>query len=118
MTTNIADIAILLKHLTDNTEEVNEFNWVRLVHDNQTQLRDKAFKGMPATFYIGSDSYAETVDIVTRFKSGKKAGQVKSIITERGREYVVKSNGIATRREYTSGRFVVGYARDYRDPSF
>jgi hypothetical protein len=35
--------------------------------------------GDPATYSVGSDSYAEVVSEVVRFKEGKRAGQVKYI---------------------------------------
>lgn len=42
---------------------------------------DQVEVGMPATHYVGSDSYAVTVYAVERFTTGKRKGQVKAIVT-------------------------------------
>ena len=39
--------------------------------------------GDPATYSCGSDSYAEVVTSVVRFKEGKRAGQIKHITLSR-----------------------------------
>lgn len=40
---------------------------------------DEIVVGMPATHYVGSDSYACVVTRVERFKSGAKQGQIKAV---------------------------------------
>jgi hypothetical protein len=103
--------------------------------------------GMPATHFVGSDSYAVEVYDVERFKSGAKAGQVKAVITGSRRE----DGTWQQKQTYVDGEFVlvddtdrflpvkdqperlctrtegkvawwsslaVGYAKDYRDPSY
>jgi hypothetical protein len=47
--------------------------------------------GNIATYYIGSDSYADIVTNVVRFKSGARAGQINYIETTH------KVNGVKTR---------------------
>jgi len=81
-------------------------------------------KGMPATFYIGSDSYAMTVLWVTYFMSGARAGQVREVMaqTENGapERFVMTKFGKFAKKDPSGnyGSLVIGYARDYRDPSF
>jgi hypothetical protein len=77
--------------------------------------------GMPATYYVGSDSYATEVSAVNYFKSGNRAGQIKSVevrlfgetSTFRPKFY---SSGVSWVNEYRS--LGLGYARQYLDPSF
>ena len=79
-------------------------------------------EGQPATYFIGSDSYAQTVDKVTRFKSGARAGQIREI--ESGGDRFRPRHGrfrLVDRfdgRTLDYGQLVVGFAKDYRDPSF
>lgn len=78
-------------------------------------------EGMPATFYIGSDSYATELSDVNFFKSGTRKGLIKSVeIYFHGRTEVFKpkfyETGIVWQGEY--GTLGLGYARDYRDPHF
>lgn len=116
-----------------------------------TQTRvplDEITVGMPATHYVGSDSYAVEVYAVERFKSGPLKGKVRAVITgsryETG-EWVQKQvynpedgsfslvddtdrflpdknrDRLHTRCEGKTAwwsSLAVGYARDYRDPSF
>jgi hypothetical protein len=87
--------------------------------------------GDPCTFYTGSDSYAETVSAVIRYKSGTRKGQIKEIhirandwngptifrpaTCHNGRvEYLLVREG----RKQWYGALVVGYAKDYLDPHF
>lgn len=79
--------------------------------------------GDPATFGIGSDSYAYEVVEVIRFKGGKQAGQVKAVkASYEGREaeeFFKTKRGFQKKfGDHYNGKLVVGYARDYRDPSF
>jgi hypothetical protein len=77
--------------------------------------------GMPATYYVGSDSYATEVTAVNYFKSGNRAGQIKSVevnlhgttSTFRPKFY---SSGVSWVGEYCS--LGLGYATQYIDPSF
>jgi len=79
-------------------------------------------EGQPATYFIGSDSYACSVDKVSRFKSGARAGQIREIEAgsnkfrlRHGRYRLVDEfDG----RTLNFGQLVVGFAKDYRDPSF
>ena len=104
--------------------------------------------GNVATYYIGSDSYADIVTNVVRFKSGARAGQINYLETTH------EVNGVKTRfhakeirctssncersadvkncvscdqkargifRYYSrswTGEVAVGYAKEYRDPHF
>jgi hypothetical protein len=79
--------------------------------------------GMPATFYIGSDCYAYEVVSIEYFKSGKKAGQPKSIVAKRDNgieTFVYSKRGFQQYYQYGEnyGSFRVGKAVEYRDPSF
>lgn len=81
-------------------------------------------KGMPATFYIGTDSYAMKVVWVTYFMSGARAGQVREVMAQienRAPERFVMTKAGRLAKKDPSGNYgslVIGYARDYRDPSF
>lgn len=94
-----------------------------------TKIADRDITvGDPATYCIGSDHYGVEVLRVDRFKSGKRKGMVKEIavsghgsrifrshVNSRGEiVYLLVSDG----RKQWYGQLVVGYARDYRDPSF
>lgn len=88
-------------------------------------LKQNPAVGMPATFGIGSDSYAMVVTDVIRFKTGAKTGQVKAVIAKNENEneekfYVTKSGRIQKRDNdgYSYGSLTIGFARDYRDPNF
>jgi hypothetical protein len=104
--------------------------------------------GMPATHYVGSDSYAVEVYAVERFKTGPLKGKVKAVITGSRLDdgswaqkqkfdpdtetfYLVDDTDrflpdknrdrLHTRFEGKTAwwsSLAVGYARDYRDPSF
>lgn len=76
--------------------------------------------GMPATYYVGSDSYATEVSAVNHYKSGNRAGQIKSVEidfhgtkTFRAKNY---SYGVSFKSEYAT--LGLGYAREYLDPHF
>lgn len=73
--------------------------------------------GMPATVYIGSDSYATEVIEITYFKEGKRAGEVKTIITGH-RDLVFRLNKWGRYRANEHFGLGLGRAIDYRDPSF
>lgn len=77
--------------------------------------------GMPATMYIGSDSYATEITAVNYFKSGNRAGQVKSVEIkwfDGIKKFTAKiwEHGVSFSSEYYS--LGLGYATDYRDPHF
>lgn len=79
--------------------------------------------GDPATFSIGSDSYAYEVVEVIYFKSGVKAGQPKAVVAVHdGREpevFTKTKSGFQMRfGDHFSGKLSIGYANDYQDPSF
>lgn len=88
-------------------------------------------EGAPATYYIGSDSYGETVSDVLRFKSGARKGQIKEIHIREDAwsgptvfRPEVDSNGkthyllVTGGRKAWYGELVVGFRQDYRDPHF
>lgn len=87
--------------------------------------------GDPCTYYVGSDSYGDTVGEVIRFKSGTRNGQIKEIrltgdnwhgpkvfrpeVRKDGTtDYLLVRDG---RKQWYAG-LVVGYREDYRDPHF
>lgn len=43
--------------------------------------------GMPATYYVGTDSYATEVAEIVRFKNGLKAGEIKYITVKGHYQY-------------------------------
>ena len=78
--------------------------------------------GTPATYSIGSDRYATEIVKVTYYKTGKLAGFVKTVEVKSGsvfRPYQL-SDRISWRKapEQWWGTLFVGFAEDYRDPSF
>lgn len=81
---------------------------------------DEIKVGDPATYYVGSDSYAETVTEVIRFKSGSRKGQIKELHT--ANDKFRARNGRYLQVDRNDGRvmwyaqLVVGFQRDYRDP--
>lgn len=77
--------------------------------------------GMPATYYVGTDSYATQVSAIEHFKSGNRAGQIKSVAIEfHGNTYTFRpknySYGITWKGEYST--LGLGYAEEYLDPHF
>lgn len=89
-------------------------------------LEQFPFVGQPATFHIGSDSYADEVVAVNL----KKDGTFKSVVTKRG-TFVKKvsancrskGDGGWCHESYldglkTSGWVELGVAKTYLDPSF
>ena len=58
---------------TNDSFNQNWFEKYRHIADENIQVGD------PATYSCGSDSYAEVVTSVVRFKEGKRAGQIKHI---------------------------------------
>ena len=79
--------------------------------------------GAPATFYIGSDSYGCTVTNVIRFKTGSRKGQIKELHTDSHGRFRAKNGRYLQIDEYDGqaqwyASLVVGFQRDYRDPSF
>ena len=110
-------------------------NLVQIIQEMAIESRpwsdEEIVPGAPATYFIGSDSYAETVGTVVRFKSGKRKGKIKEIhIREDGWQgptvfraeespnghvsYLLVSDG----RKQWYAQLVVGFQKDYRDPSF
>lgn len=90
-------------------------------------LKQNPAVGMPASFGIGGDSYAMEIVGVEYFKTGAKAGQIKSVLAaasgdrEAERFTMTKSGRLQKRAEYESyfyGSLTVGYALEQRDPSF
>lgn len=90
---------------------------------------EEIYVGMPATMGIGSDSYAQMVVEIIRFKSGANAGKVRYVITEDAEwvDGVLVNRGNRNLRfspnkygylRASSYRLSVGKAVDYRDPSF
>lgn len=87
--------------------------------------------GMPATYSIGSDSYAYMVVGVQRFKSGQRQGKVRAIYAQSAKyvdgvlvsdegsieRFIVDKFGYV-KRDGMYGMLFLGYARDYRDPEF
>lgn len=77
--------------------------------------------GMPATYYVGTDSYATQVSAVHHFKSGSRIGQIKSVEidfhnrseTFRPKQYTY---GVRWCGDYSS--LGLGYAKEYLDPHF
>jgi hypothetical protein len=100
--------------------------WGQESRDAQAFLIQNPAVGMPATFGIGSDSYAMTVVAIEYFKTGARAGQVKAVFAaDEGRtpeRFVMTKQGRLQKRDQYESRFYgslsIGYARDYRDPSF
>ncbi len=61
---------------------IKEQTWVEEYNERFPEVPMMEVKeGMVATYYIGSDSYADIVTNVVRFKSGKRAGQINYIET-------------------------------------
>jgi hypothetical protein len=89
----------------------------RKILNNQNVVLENLHVGMPATFGIGSDAYAEEVTSWTYFKSGVKAGLVRTVTTNGG-VYTIRKDGRLRPDGSDYGSLIVGYARDYRDPSF
>lgn len=82
--------------------------------------------GTPATYAIGTDRYAGKVVNVKRFKTGKRAGRVSVItfqhISQGGLNGKLREARL-DKRNYlvatgSGGAIHLGYAEDYRDPSF
>ena len=100
--------------------------------------------GTPATYYIGSDCYAEQIVEIHTFKTGARAGQPKTLVTRdvnvdwslganygvsdqeafsqnlEGKlsTYTVRKNGKFRPEGSDCGSLVIGTYREYRDPSF
>lgn len=87
---------------------------------------ETAETGTPATYAIGTDRYAGKVVNVKRYKTGKRIGQVSVItfqhISQGGLNGKLREARL-DKRNYlvatgSSGIIHLGYAEDYRDPSF
>lgn len=110
-----------------NTNFWSQTSEERQAAREEQELRNKNPKvGDLATFYVGSDSYAYIILEVTYFQYGKRAGQVK---TATGRSesvtttWAMRENGLraiggSAGSQYYYGSVGIGYAKDYRDPSF
>lgn len=66
------------------TDAFNRDYFTKFVHiaDENIQVGD------PATYSCGSDSYADVVTSVVRFKEGKRAGQIKHITLKHGDKFL------------------------------
>lgn len=103
---------------------------MKTTYDGRTILEDaEIHAGAVATYYCGSDSYATTVTNVVRFQSGARKGQIKEIYIEgrsaaesfrptENRDGSTSYLGVREGKKWQHMQLVVGYARDYRDPSF
>lgn len=118
MTTYTADQTIALNLVAISRGKVR--------HDALNYLTQNPAIGMPASYGIGSDSYAMTVVAIDYFKTGAKAGAVKAIYAahedhEAEKFTLTKSGRFQKRAQYESyfyGSLTVGDAIEYRDPSF
>ena len=71
---------------------IKELTWVEEYNEKYPSIPMMQVEvGMVATYYIGSDSYADIVTNVVRFKSGARAGQINYIETTH------EVNGVKTR---------------------
>jgi len=102
-----------------------EYRKLRDMNDRIQQLQhdlvvEEAEAGTPATFYIGSDSYAGSVEYLIRYKSGDKKGFVRIVGFKFERGEAVTDFRQDKRGRWCSShaRLLVGKAIDYRDPSF
>jgi hypothetical protein len=89
--------------------------------ETHRQIADKDIQvGDAATYYVGSDSYADTVTEVVRFKEGKRAGQIKYIKLSHKDEkylaYATKCSGHAEPRLTNEKPFMVGDKTHYANP--
>jgi hypothetical protein len=78
--------------------------------------------GDPATYYIGSDSYGCTITDIIRFKGGSRKGQIKELHAGSFGRFRAKEGTYLQIDEHDGrtkwyARLVVGFQRDYRDPS-
>jgi hypothetical protein len=110
-----------------------------------TTLDNTPTIGSPATYRSGSDTYAYIVTGLTRFKTGKRAEEVKSVTIARVVEYDIEARDASGSVDVSHpsvvvsdfdrlftlrndnhfreagtdhGRLSFGIARDYLDPSF
>lgn len=111
------DIKIVLETLTSNETEVTDWNAYRLLSEYQDEIRNRMGVGVPATYNIGSDSYAVRVESIIRFKTGKQQGRVKAVIAD-GDLFTLRKDGRLRPDGSDHGSLVIGIAVDYRDPSF
>lgn len=104
--------------LRDQERLIREFE--RLISIENAEI------GTPATYAIGTDRYAGKVVNVKRYKTGKRIGQVSVItfqhISQGGLNGKLREARL-DKRNYlvatgSSGVIHLGYAEDYRDPSF
>lgn len=71
---------------------IKELTWVEQYNEKYPSIPMMQVEvGMVATYYIGSDSYADIVTNVVRFKSGARAGQINYLETTH------EVNGVKTR---------------------
>lgn len=56
--------------------------------------------GMGATIAMWSDRYAATIVEVVRFKTGQRAGQVKTVVVQRDHVKRVDTNGMSDAQNY------------------
>lgn len=100
--------------------------------------------GAGANYKIGSDYYAEEVIAVEYYKTGKRAGQVKAVVTRRPKvnwdygqdfgvydqsaftpnpdgaisRFTMRNDGMLRPEGSDYGRLSIGRYEEYRDPSF
>lgn len=76
------------------------------------------YVGLPATMSVGSDSYAGVITSVERNGSVIRWGHNGARLGE-GAEYTRRQDGhYREKGSNASRRLILGYAKDYRDPSF
>jgi len=87
-----------------------------------TVTPNEAKCGMPATYAIGSDSYATEVTAVYRFASGERKGQVRAVEAGSYGLFTLRIKGRKAgrliRQGGDHGTLRLGEAISYWDPSF
>jgi hypothetical protein len=94
--------------------------------NSDTNYQPKIVKieiGMPATYSVGTDSYATKVTAIEYFKTGERKGQIKSVSIEGQKETFkpyMNSYGVKFSESKKIWWAVVklGYGYDYQDPHF
>lgn len=80
-----------------------------------TECQPTPVVGMPATYSIGSDSYA--AEVVSVSKSGHKI-EARVGRGSKAETFTRRKNGAYVLAGTTYGHLTLGMAREYRDPSF
>lgn len=94
-----------LLNATDLAEASPEFLAAHDAWETNDSRKMDLLVGLPATISIGSDRYAAKVVRVT----------ARTIVVSHGQVFRFTKRGWQAGRSY---RLAVGYAEDYRDPSF